>query len=86
MQYGILGRTEDESKTMFPVVAEYDQIRVEFARHAQEFYLHTPDLDSPTGLLGARFTGETCHVFLRSLNEFFLSRARPQVLGRVRRL
>jgi hypothetical protein len=49
VQYGILGRTEDEGKTMSAVVAEYDQISVEFARHAQELYLHTPDLDSPAG-------------------------------------
>jgi hypothetical protein len=73
VQHGILCRTEDESETMPPVVAEYDQINVELARHAQELYLHTPDLDSPARLLGARFAGEICHVFLRSLNQFFLS-------------
>ena len=73
MQHSILCRTEDESETMPPMVAEYDQINVELARHAQEFCLHTPDLDAPASLLGARFAGEICHVLLRSLNQFFLS-------------
>ena len=73
MQHGILCRTEDESEPMPPMVAEYDQINVELARHAQELHLHTPDLDSPARLFRGRFAGELCHMFLRSLDQFFLS-------------
>ena len=73
VQHGILRRAEDESEAMSPMVAKYDQIDLELACYAQEFYLHTPDLDSPARLLGAWSAGESCQVRMRSLNQFFLS-------------